>query len=864
MNPPTFYPVTQHNSLMNPPTRSHPKHPTLARRGLRLAAALTLLALLLGLAVPGTARAADASPPGKLTYQGFLTDANGVPYGNTAPQNLGVIFRIYGASTGGDTLVWSEKQQVTFDKGHFSVLLGEGSVITGEPNTNNLTAVFGGPSASDRFLELTLPVSNGTASPIAPRLQFLPAPYAVLARKANSLVGLDGAPIVTATTTGLNIAGTPSFSGSPAFNNGLNVKGANPGEGYLNLFPGSATTAGYISWYRPNGLRNGYIGSDIGGINNLGVGLENGAAFNIMNGNVGIGTPAPKELLHIAGVYQNGGTHGEQVSSKVRLSESIYGYGVTMRMRVPANATVNQADLQFTTPDNNASDAVRMTILGSGNPSGGYVGIGTTSPTEALTVAGNIALDGNIDMGTGYRKLMLNGGNTRGYLYGAFNGLGDGIHLGYNAYYVNGSGWSIPAAGGPTSRLSLGYGGVACFVGGVNHGPDTLAWYVNNSGNVGIKTDNPQDTLDVNGGIKASTIKASTIAVKGTASEGYVTLSQGDTTAAGYINWYRPSGIRSAYLGYNAAGLNNLGMWLENSASFSILNGNVGIGTSSPVAPLHVAGSTSRTLSDSPDYFNNDSGLTYPKSGSIELPITIKADNFVEAQGFVANSDRRIKQIVKPADTGDDLKTIQQLRVTDYRMVDRVQNGTGVRRGFIAQEVRAVIPGAVNAARGIVPSIYSLPAALKFDREQQTLRITMTNAHDLKAGDWVKLITEQNQLQLQVSAVPNATNFVVGMTNAPKQLFVYGKQVDDFLSVDYNRIFTSGIGAIQELSKQVETLKATAARIAELELKAARVDALEREMTELKRVVARLAEAQKGNRPVAAGPLPEAPAASNP
>ena len=112
--------------------------------------------------------------------------------------------------------------------------------------------------------------------------------------------------------------------------------------------------------------------------------------------------------------------------------------------------------------------------------------------------------------------------------------------------------------------------------------------------------------------------------------------------------------------------------------------------------------------------------------------------------------------------------------------------------------------------------------------------------------------------------MPNSTNFVVGMTNAPKQLFVYGKQVDDFLSVDYNRIFTSGIGAIQELAKQVETLKATAARVAELELKAARVDGLEREMTELKRAVARLAEAQKGNRPVAAAPLPEAPASSNP
>ena len=45
--------------------------------------------------VPGRlARAADAKPPTQLTYQGFLTDANGVPLGNTAPLNKTLIFRI--------------------------------------------------------------------------------------------------------------------------------------------------------------------------------------------------------------------------------------------------------------------------------------------------------------------------------------------------------------------------------------------------------------------------------------------------------------------------------------------------------------------------------------------------------------------------------------------------------------------------------------------------------------------------------------------------------------------------------------------------------------------------------------------------
>ncbi len=39
-----------------------------------------------------------------------------------------------------------------------------------------------------------------------------------------------------------------------------------------------------------------------------------------------------------------------------------------------------------------------------------------------------------------------------------------------------------------------------------------------------------------------------------------------------------------------------------------------------------------------------------------------------------------------------------------------------------------------------------------------------------------------------------------------EKIFVYGKKVDDFRTLDYNHIFTAGIGAIQELSKQNELL----------------------------------------------------------
>ena len=75
--------------------------------------------------------------------------------------------------------------------------------------------------------------------------------------------------------------------------------------------------------------------------------------------------------------------------------------------------------------------------------------------------------------------------------------------------------------------------------------------------------------------------------------------------------------------------------------------------------------------------------------------------------------------------------------------------------------------------------------------------------------------------------MPNAREFVVqGCDKAPEKVLVYGKQVNDFRTVDYNRLFTTGLGAIQELSKRSE------AQAKELAAKDAKISALEAKLAE--------------------------------
>ena len=176
--------INQHP--VNPVMKNIPPSTALVRpAGLPLAGAvpLLILAALLLAAPPRTVAAATATPPGLMSYQGFLADANGDPLGNTAPVNYDLEFRVYSAISGG-TALWAEQQTVTVDKGRFAVLLGEGSVVGSELRPG-IATIFSGLTASDRYIGVTVKTLGGE---IAPRLRLLTSPYSFLAQKA---VGIE-------------------------------------------------------------------------------------------------------------------------------------------------------------------------------------------------------------------------------------------------------------------------------------------------------------------------------------------------------------------------------------------------------------------------------------------------------------------------------------------------------------------------------------------------------------------------------------------------------------------------------------------------------------------------------------------------
>ena len=149
----------------------------------RLLAAALLLA---------SSAAAFAQVPSYMSYQGRVSDSSGTLLGGSSPVNRTVTFKFYSSSTGG-TPLYAEAQTVTISAGEFSVLLGNGTGVSGlkGPGAPATTPYITIPSIATGPLYLGITVDDGTAAAdaeITPRQQIVSAAYAFRAKYAEGLV----------------------------------------------------------------------------------------------------------------------------------------------------------------------------------------------------------------------------------------------------------------------------------------------------------------------------------------------------------------------------------------------------------------------------------------------------------------------------------------------------------------------------------------------------------------------------------------------------------------------------------------------------------------------------------------------------
>jgi hypothetical protein len=288
--------------------------------------------------------------------------------------------------------------------------------------------------------------------------------------------------------------------------------------------------------------------------------------------------------------------------------------------------------------------------------------------------------------------------------------------------------------------------------------------------------------------------------------------------------------------------------------------GYVGINTDSPKAPLHirvktanlqpeiiypgVAGAANYYTGTDPLYVANspnngiflgsDGGnisidgasntlgdgqtVSYTKIGAL-FEGEIVARRMWFGGSLDVQSDARAKHIFGRSDSTHDLATLLRLEVTNYRWIDRTIDGHRPHKRLIAQQVEATYPQATRIAptSQAIPNVYEPATKLEHDKSKGTLTITTKKPHDFKVGDLVDLMGDKRDMkETPVKAVPTAHSFVVACAEKPLSLFVYGKHVNDFRTVDYDAVSMLNVSATQALKREHDDLEAENAKLRDL------------------------------------------------
>jgi hypothetical protein len=264
--------------------------------------------------------------------------------------------------------------------------------------------------------------------------------------------------------------------------------------------------------------------------------------------------------------------------------------------------------------------------------------------------------------------------------------------------------------------------------------------------------------------------------------------------------------------------------------------GYVGIGTSNPTrAKVEIAGGP--TLSNGAYAFyarNGGNGAVFTGTASDTDLFSIYATGRIGASEFNAFSDKRIKSVIGISEGDDDLNLINQIEITDYTLIDKASKGNKRYKKVIAQQVEEIFPQAVSLTEDFIPSVYESATTVTVKENIHT--VSTKKAHGFTIGEKIKVIGSK-PFETEVTNVIDSHTFEISLDQPETELFVYGKYVTDFRTVDYEAISMLNVSATQELSKQLDEQKAKVAKLEKendlLKAKLDKVDELEAKLNAL-------------------------------
>ena len=219
------------------------------------------------------------------------------------------------------------------------------------------------------------------------------------------------------------------------------------------------------------------------------------------------------------------------------------------------------------------------------------------------------------------------------------------------------------------------------------------------------------------------------------------------------------------------------------------------------------------------DFLTNGGGV---QANPPNLAFGLVMHNSIICDTIVVKSDERIKDNIRDINDETALKQLRLIQPKIYGFKDKYEKGNIETIGYVAQQIKEVIPQAVTTTRRAIPNVLK-PGRVYRKDDKLEIKLTLPLENDITPGVFLRVIIErENQrddYEFEVISLSDTLITVsTGMEHITKiedgmKAVVYGEIVDDFHCLDEAQIFTIATASVQELDRQLQAEKAKTAKL---------------------------------------------------
>jgi len=270
----------------------------------------------------------------------------------------------------------------------------------------------------------------------------------------------------------------------------------------------------------------------------------------------------------------------------------------------------------------------------------------------------------------------------------------------------------------------------------------------------------------------------------------------------------------------NLASQTGLSLWTRATNNVYFNSGNVGIGVAPNNYKFEVASGTGVT---------NDLTITYGIHTSNEPNIIVdtnitntnicaKFNSSIWTSGnVISSSDERIKTNIRDLQDDSALQMILNIQPKKYNYIDLrgrgltdADIGTEI-YGFIAQQIKEVIPDAVKIQTEFIPNIFLVA---DYNIAENIITLSKNSSLNIVKGTLIKcydmrdnmIIVEAIEVAQAAQAGSSGSRISIKIKNIKyynDKIFVYGTEVNDFHALNKEYINTLNVCAVQELHRKI-------------------------------------------------------------